>query len=115
MKGIHEQNFVENFLSNRLVLHNALFEFQELGFSQDFAHFSNCRVLCAVSCQFFLSAKIFVSQSFMQISLWSGPFSNSLKHNFDYGQQTVLWQKRTGRNCDEREKSEGFMAISDGG
>ena len=54
MKGIHEHNFAENFLSNRLVLHNALFEFQELGFSQDFAHFSNCRVLCAVSCQFFL-------------------------------------------------------------
>ena len=62
MKGIHEHNFVENFLSNRLILHNALFEFLELGFSQDFAHFSNCRVLYAVSCHFFSSAKIFVSK-----------------------------------------------------
>ena len=57
---------------------------------------------------FSLSAKIFVSQSFMQISLSSGPFFDSLKHKILI---TVLWQKRTRRNCDEREKREGFMAI----
>ena len=57
---------------------------------------------------FSLSAKIFDSKSFMQISLLSGPFSDSLKHKILI---TVLWQKRTKRNCEEREKCEGFMAI----
>ena len=65
-------------------MHNALFEFQELGFShkQDL-HISQIVgffVLLVVN--FSLSAKIFDSKSFMQISLLSGPFSET--QNVDY-------------------------------